>query len=187
VPRYLKDVAARGEKATPTPEAGRAIATETVMRSAVAVCGASGAGFGDCGTGGGVRGEVFAVLGRLAGSRGGTELFGQPLEFGRRGRGVIEPAVHGRRALRARSETSWPDPAQDVVRDGGQVGHVLLGAGSVGAGLSGCVGAQACGTASQSDSSGQRDHHGDQEYADEFLGTEAAGENEQCGSRGDHQ
>jgi hypothetical protein len=69
----------------------------------------------------------------------------------------------------------------------GQVGHVLIGGGPVEAGLSGCLGAQACGTASQSDSSGQRDHHGDQETAEEFLGTEAAGESEQCGSRGDHQ
>jgi hypothetical protein len=31
----LKDVAPREEKATPTPKAGRSIATEAVMRSAV--------------------------------------------------------------------------------------------------------------------------------------------------------
>lgn len=37
------------------------------------------------GTGGDVRGES-AAPGRSAGSRRGAELFGQPLEFGHRGR-----------------------------------------------------------------------------------------------------
>jgi hypothetical protein len=79
----------------------------------------SGGGAEDCGTGGGVRGEVFAVLGRLGGSRRGTELFGQPLEFGRRGRrGVVESAVHGRRALQEAPEHGHKEPLRQSPQRG---------------------------------------------------------------------